>query len=181
MIDENKLLKFATEVHELSLKQGWWKQYTTVWDRHETAMALVVSELCEGLEGVRKDLMDDHLPHHKNVDVELADALIRLLDMFMAYELEWGVQDFARLVESHVRHYDNTSGYPEEMMIWLRWVISNRRSERSEVMLGIIFTLALAEHRGIDIMSIAREKFEYNKIRNDHKEAERAKKGGKSF
>lgn len=40
---------------------------------------LIVSELSEAFEGVRKDLMDDHLPHRKAVEVELADAVIRLL------------------------------------------------------------------------------------------------------
>lgn len=41
---------------------------------------LMVSELAEGFEGVRKDLMDDHLPNRKMVEVELADAIIRILD-----------------------------------------------------------------------------------------------------
>lgn len=41
---------------------------------------LMVTELAEGFEGVRKDLMDDHLPHRKMVEVELADAIIRILD-----------------------------------------------------------------------------------------------------
>lgn len=40
---------------------------------------LIVSELSEAFEGVRKNLMDDHLPHRKAVEVELADALIRTL------------------------------------------------------------------------------------------------------
>lgn len=32
------------------------------------------------MEGMRKNLMDDHLPHRKMVEVELADAMIRILD-----------------------------------------------------------------------------------------------------
>ena len=42
---------------------------------------LCVSELAEAMEGDRKDLMDDHLPHRKMLEVELADAVIRILDM----------------------------------------------------------------------------------------------------
>ncbi|MNO56386.1 hypothetical protein D3C76_468980 [compost metagenome] len=38
------------------------------------------SELSEALEGIRKDTMDDHLPHRKSVEVELADAVIRIFD-----------------------------------------------------------------------------------------------------
>ena len=42
---------------------------------------LVVSEVAEAMEGDRKNLMDDHLPHRKMIEVELADALIRILDL----------------------------------------------------------------------------------------------------
>ncbi|XUM19805.1 hypothetical protein ACRAVF_19255 [Bradyrhizobium oligotrophicum S58] len=37
---------------------------------------LIVSEIAEAMEGERKSLMDDHLPHRKMVEVELADTLI---------------------------------------------------------------------------------------------------------
>jgi hypothetical protein len=43
-------------------------------------LMLTVTELAEAMEGVRKDLMDDHLPHRKMEEVEIADAIIRLLD-----------------------------------------------------------------------------------------------------
>ncbi len=46
-----------------------------------TKLALVHSEVSEGLEGHRKDLMDDHLPHRKMLEVELADAIIRIFDL----------------------------------------------------------------------------------------------------
>lgn len=42
---------------------------------------LVVTELGEALEGLRKDLKDDHLPQYNSFDVEVADAIIRLLDI----------------------------------------------------------------------------------------------------
>ena len=41
---------------------------------------LMVSELAEALEGHRKDLMDDKLPHRKMFEVELADCIIRICD-----------------------------------------------------------------------------------------------------
>lgn len=44
-------------------------------------ISLIHSEVSEALEGVRKDKMDDHLPHRKSVEVELADAVIRIFDM----------------------------------------------------------------------------------------------------
>lgn len=45
-----------------------------------TMIALMHSELSEALEGLRKDLNDDHLPGRKMVEVELADTIIRIMD-----------------------------------------------------------------------------------------------------
>ena len=53
-------------------------------------IALVTSELSEALEADRKDLMDDHLPQYYGFDVELADALIRILDMCGANNVDIG-------------------------------------------------------------------------------------------
>jgi len=43
------------------------------------------SELSEAMEGERKDLMDDKLPHRRMAEVELADTLIRIFDYAGAY------------------------------------------------------------------------------------------------
>lgn len=43
-------------------------------------MMLIVGEIAEAQEGVRKDLMDKWLPHRKQEEVELADAVIRIID-----------------------------------------------------------------------------------------------------
>ena len=53
-------------------------------------LALVHSEVSEALEGDRKDKMDEHLPHRKSVEVELADALIRIFDLGGAMGLDLG-------------------------------------------------------------------------------------------
>lgn len=53
-----------------------------------TMIALAHSELSEALEGDRKNLMDDHLPHRKMIEVELADCIIRILDLAGKLELD---------------------------------------------------------------------------------------------
>ena len=62
----------------------WWIDLHTeeALDRNAGEMCmLVVSELSESMGGDRKDLMDDKLPWRPMREVEIADALIRLLDM----------------------------------------------------------------------------------------------------
>lgn len=44
-------------------------------------LCLIHSEISEAMEGYRKGLMDDKLPHRTMLEVELADALIRICDM----------------------------------------------------------------------------------------------------
>lgn len=44
-------------------------------------LCLIHSEISEAMEGARKGLMDDKLPHRPMLEVELADAVIRIFDM----------------------------------------------------------------------------------------------------
>lgn len=53
-------------------------------------LMLCVSELAEAMEGHRKNLQDDKLPHLKMLDVELADCLIRIFDLCGAMKIDIG-------------------------------------------------------------------------------------------
>ena len=66
--------------HERSAAVGWWDG-VDVDDKFAEKIALIHSELSEALEGHRRDLMDNHLPHRKSVEVELGDAVIRIFDL----------------------------------------------------------------------------------------------------
>ena len=54
-----------------------------------TRLCLIHSEISEAMEGHRKSLQDDKLPHRPMAEVELADALIRIFDLggVMGYDL----------------------------------------------------------------------------------------------
>lgn len=82
----------ATQIcHRLAMKSGWWDGKDPQ-DKEGGAVkiALIHSELSEALEGLRKDTMDDHLPHRKTLEVELADAVIRIFDYAGALGLDLG-------------------------------------------------------------------------------------------
>ena len=49
---------------------------------------MIHSEVYEAMEGARKNLPDDKLPHRPMIEVELADAVIRILDLCGALELD---------------------------------------------------------------------------------------------
>lgn len=55
-----------------------------------TKMMLMVSELSEAMEGFRKSLNDDHLPDRPMIEVEFADAIIRILDCAGYLDLDVG-------------------------------------------------------------------------------------------
>ena len=70
--------------HGIAKECGWWENPRST----PELLMLCVSELAEAMEGDRKDLMDDHLPHRKMLEVELADAVIRIFDMARGLGLE---------------------------------------------------------------------------------------------
>lgn len=53
-------------------------------------LCLIHSEISEAMEGYRKGLMDDKLPRRSAIEVELADAVIRILDLAGHLELDIG-------------------------------------------------------------------------------------------
>lgn len=83
--------------HSASLRAGWWHDLRTgkpvdLNDRNlvPAKLMLVVSEIAEAMEGDRKKAQDDKLPHRTMLEVELADAVIRIADLAGALGLDLG-------------------------------------------------------------------------------------------
>ena len=73
----------------------WWTDIHTgkpLQRNKSELLMLAVSEIAEAMEGERKNLADDKLPHRSMAEVELADALIRVFDYAGAhkYDLDSG-------------------------------------------------------------------------------------------
>lgn len=80
--------------HGQAKHNGWWTELGTGQDLTSKGypkiqpvknvgelLCLVHSEISEAMEGHRKLLMDDKLPHRTMLEVELADAAIRIFDL----------------------------------------------------------------------------------------------------
>lgn len=74
--------EMADHIHQKNIEVGWWdRSWPGQQQRPDgTSLMLIVSEISEAMEGNRKGLADDHLPHRPMEEVELADAIIRIMD-----------------------------------------------------------------------------------------------------
>ena len=173
--------QYAQKIYKQNKEVGWWDDPNRC--LYE-CLQLVSTEVAEATEAERKDLMDDHLPHRKGGEVELADALIRVLDLG------------AHLGRCHV----SVPCVPFAIGNWSigrrHWWINSCLTDFEDAALGgvvvsleaddsysrLIQSICMVAHSmRYDIEGAMLEKLEYNRKRQDHKREERAKAGGKKF
>lgn len=91
LVAADRINELAARVHHANKK--WWVDITTgepIKRNVGEILMLAVSELAEAMEGHRKNLPDDKLPHRSMFEVEIADCLIRLLDIAAGMGLDLG-------------------------------------------------------------------------------------------
>lgn len=174
----------AAEIYAQNKAVGWWDDPNRC--IYQT-LQLVSTEIAEATEGERKGLMDDHLPNRKMGEVELADALIRVLDLAGRYD--WKFNDQVAPPPQCVAVDMSIGGKHLFINACLIGLLHNLQDDLngddsvvnyhySHLVVAIVST---AETHGYDIEGAMVEKLAYNKNRADHKRANRAKEGGKAF
>jgi hypothetical protein len=170
--------ELATKIFEQNKAVGWWDDMDRCF--YQT-LQLVSTEIAEATEGERKNLMDDKLPHRRMGEVELADVVIRLLDMAGRYGWSYSPAGF----------YPRTFSKPKAIggqhffLTFLTSMIGAFHAEGLCVyhaysrLLDTI--LEVGKRAGYDVMAALHEKLEYNRTRLDHQRAHRATENGKKF
>ena len=111
------LTDMQNEIHQANVTAGWWTDLSTNMDLAEEArkgtrlgkalvaekLCLVHSEISEAMEGHRKGLQDDKLPSRLMLEVEMADAVIRILDLCGALKLDLAGAIFEKLSYNKTR------------------------------------------------------------------------------
>jgi hypothetical protein len=185
MTNATELNLLAAEIHKRN--HHWWHDEhgnPVVRERGELLM-LVITELAEAVEGIRKNLMDDKLPHRKMEEVEMADAKIRLLDFASGFGL--------RLASTGHMHYPygflESANKPTRILhICIEVGKSydcfsggDHDAAADLVSISVGMIEYYCKFYGFDLAGAVTQKMAYNQTREDHKHEARNQAHGKKF
>lgn len=141
----------------------------------EELLMLVVTELAEAVEGIRKNLMDDKLPHRTMEEVEMADAYIRLMDYAGGFNITL-VECLPVLIPRNKA--SAILGITKSIV-----GIARREDEdqSTEVSNALAHIESYCKVNTLDLFGAIKEKMAFNGTRKDHTVAHRLSKHGKKF
>lgn len=170
--------ELATQVFEQNKAVGWWDDMDRCF--YQT-LQLVSTEIAEATEGERKNLMDDKLPHRRMGEVELADAVIRLLDMAGRYGWRYSPVGFDPDTFSKPKAIGGQHFFLTYLTSMLGFCHMEGLYPNYTYSRLLDTTLEVGKRAGYDVMAALHEKLEFNRTRLDHQRAHRATEHGKKF
>jgi hypothetical protein len=179
--------QFALDFH--ASNQRWWTDLHTgekITRNMGEMIMIVTSEIAEAMEGKRKDLMDDHLPHRKMAEVELADAIIRIADIVGSMG-----RAASTMFERRLDYIKGETFVPENKGEALNRICNplaaiSPNSKRYEFTVNKFARVwhrieRYAAKHGYDLWGAVFEKMDYNTTRKDHTPEARKAANGKKF
>lgn len=175
------LNQLAQRIH--AQNKNWWINLETgePLQRNEgELLMLVITELAEAVQGMRKDLMDDHLPHRKMEEVEMADAFIRLLDFAGGLKLELFIVHVSQY--AYLRSIRNKVS---QILAVTKSVVDAHYRDEQDASDAVSIAIAHIDEycriHHLDLEGAMEEKLAYNLKRADHSIEQRKLKDGKKF
>ena len=183
-LQANTVNRLAAAIHKRNHK--WWHDASGKPLKRDAGelLMLVVTELAEHVEGFRRDLMDDHLPHRKMDEIEMADAVIRILDFSAGFKIKVNMN-----AKTKFAFIFGTSNRCDQVLSLTRQACAVRLySEYSEpenvgraIGVLLLWIQAYCKLHKLNLNRAIAEKLEYNRTRKDHTHEARAGKNGKKF
>lgn len=118
-ITKTNINPIIDEIYEGNVVAGWYSDPKTgerIVRNVPEMMMLMVSEISESMEGYRKKLSDDKLPHRSMTVTELADVFIRMADL-VGYLKSMGYPDadqFDEVVQEKREYNSNRADHKIE-------------------------------------------------------------------
>ena len=116
--------ELCVAAHNNSANHGFWDDYNQTLSFLPTCLdidkytldiklskiALIMSELGEAVEGIRKPTADPHCPGFSSEEIEMADVLIRIFDYCEAFGLDLAGAVTTKMAFNQTRPYKHSKG-----------------------------------------------------------------------
>ena len=187
------ILITARDCHTAAAEAGWWTSPTDgsslIGKRDFIAMCgLIVTEITEAADGFYENSYDDKLPHRLQLEVELADAFIRMGDTSFGnnVDLAAGIAYISKEANGWQPFSDEMT--TPEMLLkiigYISYAVEGHRkrddfTRNINMARAMLAVMVMCEVLKLDLKGAVGEKMAFNKVRPDHKLENRMKEGGK--